>query len=66
MVARIQGIPDEWKFSGAKTAAYRQDGKAIPPPEAAAVAAKKKACLEGSQSETDPASPDEQIALFTG
>ena len=39
MVARIQGFPDEWDFSGKKTAAYRQIGNAFPPPVAHAVAA---------------------------
>jgi DNA (cytosine-5)-methyltransferase 1 len=38
MVARLQGIPDEWGIWGAKTAAYRQVGNAFPPPVAAAVA----------------------------
>lgn len=38
MVARIQGFPDDWQFSGKKTAAYRQVGNAFPPPVAAAVA----------------------------
>jgi DNA (cytosine-5)-methyltransferase 1 len=31
MVARIQGFPDTWAFSGRKTAAYRQIGNAFPP-----------------------------------
>jgi DNA (cytosine-5)-methyltransferase 1 len=38
MAARIQGFPDEWHFSGKKTAAYRQIGNAFPPPVARAVA----------------------------
>ena len=30
MVARLQGFPDTWEFSGKKTAAYRQVGNAFP------------------------------------
>jgi type I restriction system adenine methylase HsdM len=37
MVARIQGFPDSWIFSGRKTAAYRQVSNAFPPPEAKAL-----------------------------
>jgi DNA (cytosine-5)-methyltransferase 1 len=42
MAARIQGFPDEWEFSGGKTAAYRQIGNAFPPPVAKVVATKIK------------------------
>lgn len=45
MVARIQGFPDEWQFSGGKTAAYRQVGNAFPPPFAKAIAESVAACL---------------------
>ena len=39
MVARLQGWRDEWewRFTGLKTARYRQIGNAFPPPVAAAV-----------------------------
>lgn len=35
--AIIQGFPPEWRFTGGKTACYRQVGNAFPPPVAAAV-----------------------------
>lgn len=38
MVARIQGFPSDWQFTGKKTPAYRQVGNAFPPPVAHAVA----------------------------
>jgi len=48
MVARIQGFPPDWQFSGKKTNAYRQVGNAFPPPVAFAVAAQiVKALLAG-------------------
>ena len=37
MTAAIQGFPLAWRFSGRKTAAYRQVGNAFPPPVARAV-----------------------------
>lgn len=37
MVARIQGFPNRWIFTGGKTASYRQVGNAFPPPVAFAV-----------------------------
>jgi DNA (cytosine-5)-methyltransferase 1 len=45
MVARLQGFPDSWKFTGRKTNAYRQVGNAFPPPVACAVAQQLVACL---------------------
>lgn len=48
MVARLQGFPDTWQFSGAKTSVYRQIGNAFPPPVACAVAASIKECLKGN------------------
>ncbi|WP_406268384.1 DNA cytosine methyltransferase [Streptomyces sp. NBC_00191] len=35
--AILQGFPEEWEFTGGKTAQYRQVGNAFPPPVAAAV-----------------------------
>jgi len=37
MVAIIQGFPRAWRFSGKKTAVYRQIGNAFPPPMAKAI-----------------------------
>lgn len=45
MVARLQGFPDDWVFTGKKTPAYRQVGNAFPPPVACAVATQLHACL---------------------
>ena len=45
MVARIQGFPDDWRFTGRKTAAYRQVGNAFPPPVARAVGENVRAAL---------------------
>ncbi len=47
MVARVQGFPDAWKFSGKKTAAYRQVGNAFPPPVAFAVGSAIASALDG-------------------
>ena len=49
MVARLQGFPDEWEFSGRKTSAYRQVGNAFPPPIAAAVAESITKCLRAEK-----------------
>jgi len=45
MVARLQGFPDDWQFSGGKTAAYKQVGNAFPPPVARSIAESLGACL---------------------
>lgn len=45
MVARLQGFPDDWQFSGRKTPAYRQVGNAFPPPVAEAVGKRLYECL---------------------
>jgi len=45
MVARLQSFPDDWKFSGPKTHAYRQVGNALPVRLAFAVASAVKKCL---------------------
>jgi DNA (cytosine-5)-methyltransferase 1 len=37
MTARLQGFPSAWRFTGGKTAEYRQIGNAFPPPVAEAV-----------------------------
>ncbi len=47
MAARIQGFDDSWRFSGRKTAAYRQVGNAFPPPVANAVATKLREAMLG-------------------
>ncbi len=49
MVARLQGFPDGWEFSGGKTKAYRQVGNAFPPPVAKAIAESLHACLAHSR-----------------
>lgn len=45
MVAKLQGFPESWHFTGAKTNAYRQVGNAFPPPVAEAVGKQFHAAL---------------------
>ncbi|MFE4174915.1 DNA cytosine methyltransferase [Streptomyces sp. NPDC056909] len=44
--ALIQGFPEDWEFTGRKTAAYRQVGNAFPPPVAQAVGEQIIAALQ--------------------
>ncbi|WP_344463481.1 DNA (cytosine-5-)-methyltransferase [Kitasatospora kazusensis] len=46
--ALLQGFPPEWRFSGTKTARYRQVGNAFPPPVAEAVGRRIAAALAAS------------------
>lgn len=55
MVARIQGFPDDWRFHGRKTAAYRQVGNAFPPPVAEAFGLAISLALRG-ETHIQPAS----------
>jgi DNA (cytosine-5)-methyltransferase 1 len=55
MVARIQGFPDDWAFSGRKTAAYRQVGNAFPPPVAKALGEAIRDALEATVPVRPPA-----------
>lgn len=61
MVARIQGFPDEWQFSGKKTAAYRQVGNAFPPPVAKAVGRRIIAALKQKRIAEDDEPAEAQL-----
>ena len=45
MVARLQSFPNDWEFTGGKTAAYRQVGNAFPPLVARMVATAIRSAL---------------------
>ena len=64
MVARLQGFPDDWRFSGRKTAAYRQVGNAFPPPVARAVGGAILAALRKDVVPTYHQDPDGQMAFI--
>jgi DNA (cytosine-5)-methyltransferase 1 len=49
MTARLQGFPDDWRFAGARTHAYRQVGNAFPPPVARAVGLRLAAAIRQSR-----------------
>lgn len=46
MAGLVQGFPTDWRFTGRKTAAYRQVGNAFPPPVAKAVGVAIKEALQ--------------------
>lgn len=52
MAAAIQGFPPSWKFSGRKTASYRQVGNAFPPPVAQAVGGQIKKAIEAARKQS--------------
>jgi DNA (cytosine-5)-methyltransferase 1 len=65
MAATLQGFPEDWQFTGKKTAAYRQVGNAFPPPVAKAVAEAIRAAIN-AQNPAQPAQPiiAEEWTLF--
>ena len=48
MVARLQGFPDNWQFTGGKTSLGRQIGNAFPPPVAKALGIAIREALEAA------------------
>ena len=52
MCALLQGFPKNWRFSGGKTAAYRQVGNAFPPPVARELANEILRALKQSKTTT--------------
>jgi DNA (cytosine-5)-methyltransferase 1 len=52
MAAVVQGFPVSWRFSGRKTAAYRQIGNAFPPPVARAVGESIRAAILTAREES--------------
>jgi DNA (cytosine-5)-methyltransferase 1 len=66
MVARLQGFPDDWKFSGKKTAAYRQVGNAFPPPVARAVGRSIVAAFKRKARSAAAMADDLQLRLCEG
>ncbi len=64
MVARIQGFPDDWQFSGKKTAAYRQVGNAFPPPVAKAVGRSIIAAFKRTRPADDEIEVESQMRLL--
>jgi DNA (cytosine-5)-methyltransferase 1 len=54
MAAKVQGFPPSWKFSGRKTASYRQIGNAFPPPVAEAVGICIRKAIEAARGASIP------------
>ncbi len=52
--AVLQGFPSTWKFSGGKTARYRQVGNAFPPAVAEAVASQIRIAIEALEAGKEP------------
>ncbi|GHV23218.1 cytosine-specific methyltransferase [Spirochaetia bacterium] len=62
MVARIQGFPNEWIFTGGKTNAYRQIGNAFPPPVAKAVGRQIKKAFDMYEAFVEHKIPERNLA----
>jgi len=61
MVARLQGFPDTWQFTGKKTSSYKQVGNAFPPAVAKAVGLAIRTALKGRASKAP-----KQLPLLVG
>lgn len=53
MVARLQGFPDDWHFTGRKTNAYKQIGNAFPPPVAKSLGLAIAAAIRAAETASD-------------
>ena len=62
MAAMVQGFPEDWLFTGGKTAAYRQVGNAFPPPVALAVGSQIRRSLERGEQERASGVEEERIS----
>jgi len=62
MVARIQGFPSDWIFTGSKTNKYRQVGNAFPPPVAEAVGTQIKKALDMYSTFVEHKIPERKLA----
>jgi DNA (cytosine-5)-methyltransferase 1 len=60
MAAVLQGFPADWRFSGRKTAAYRQIGNAFPPPVALAVGTSIRLAIEAARA-APPVAPSPAV-----